>query len=108
MKIKIIMICFFVSGALFAQNITNTLGSTGTFTIKDGSTNYFTLSQSSGQVNILRTLRLENTTSSTTGVIYKAGNRFIHNYGNSNLFMGLNSGNFTLTGSLNTTLGINT
>lgn len=108
MKIKIIMICFFVSGALFAQNITNTLGSSGTFTIKDGSTNYFTLSQSSGQVNILRTLRLENTTSSTTGVIYKAGNRFIHNYGNSNLFMGLNSGNFTLTGSLNTTLGINT
>jgi len=111
MKTKIIftiILSFLMCNTVLAQNITNTLGSTGTFTIKDGSTNYFTLSQSTGQVNILRSLRLENTTSSTTGIIYKAGNRFIHNYGNSNLFMGQNSGNFYLTGSLNTTLGINT
>jgi hypothetical protein len=56
-------------------------------------------------MNILRTLRLENTTSSTTGVLYKGTDRFLHNYGTSNTFIGINSGNFTMTGSENSVVG---
>ena len=105
---KLIINFFLIAGfsaSLFAQNITNTLGTLGVFTIKDGSTNYFTLSQSTGQVNILNTLRLENTTNSTTGIIFKGIDRFIHNYGTNNTFLGINSGNFTMTGNSNTALG---
>ncbi|NOS84832.1 MAG: hypothetical protein HOP31_06810 [Ignavibacteria bacterium] len=95
----------------FSQNITNTLGINGTFTIKNGSTNYLNLSQSTGQVNILKTLRLENTINSTTGVIFKGVDKFIHNYypGTSyNTFMGINTGNFTLsTANYNTGVGSN-
>ena len=86
-------------------SITNTLGASGLFTIKDASNNYFTLSQSTGQVNILRTLRLENTSSSTVGVIFKGADRFLHNYGTENTFMGINSGNFTMTGIKNLAFG---
>lgn len=96
------------------------------FTIKDASTNFLTLSQSTGQVNILKALRLENTTSSNHGVVYKGADRFLHNFGNNNTFLGNNSGNFTLveansntgvgqfslnalsTGDYNTALGNNT
>ncbi len=56
--------------------------------------------------NFTGTIELEPTTSSTTGVIYKGANRFIHNFqhptgdtavpdGN-NLFIGINAGNFTM------------
>lgn len=87
-----------------AQNITNTLGTGGLFTIKDVSNNYLTLSQSTGQVNILGTLRLENTTSSSLGIIFKGTDRFLHNYqapgtNGSNTFIGINAGNFTMSGS---------
>ena len=110
MKNLLIVICFPVyCNFLLSQNITNTLGTNGVFTIKDALTNYFTLSQSTGEVNILRSLRLENTTNSTTGVIYKGSERFLHNYGygSANTFLGINSGNFTMTGALNTALGYN-
>jgi hypothetical protein len=108
MKTKIFVFIFcilLIADSQYAQNIINTLDISGFFTIKDASTNYFTLSQSTGQVNILNTLRLENTINSATGVIYKGGNRFLHNYGNNNLFMGINSGNFTMTGYNNTAIG---
>ncbi|NOS84833.1 MAG: hypothetical protein HOP31_06815 [Ignavibacteria bacterium] len=108
MKAKIFFITFcnlLICNLLISQSITNTLGSSGTFTIKDGSTSFLTLSQTTGQINILKTLRLENTTNSTTGVIFKGVDRFIHNYGAANTFMGINSGNFTMTGSFNTALG---
>src|SRR3989344_4751831 len=53
---------------------------------------------------------LSSTTCSSAGVIYKDANRFIHNYspsGNTgaNTFIGVDSGNFTMTGSWNTTVG---
>lgn len=112
MKTKIFLIlicnllfCFAPGEPLFAQSITNTLDVSGLFTIKDASTVFFNLSQSTGQVNILKTLRFENTINSTTGVIYKGGNRYLHNYGNSNIFMGINSGNFTMTGYSNIGIG---
>jgi hypothetical protein len=88
----------------YTQNITNTLGTSGTFTIKDGSTNYLTLTQSSGQVNILKSLRLESTIDSTTGIIFKGTSRFLHNYG-TGTFLGINAGNFTMIGYDNTAVG---
>ena len=102
----IIIILAFASFNLFAQNITNTLGTSGVFKIKDGSTDYLTLSQSTGQINILKTLQLVNTTSSTTGVLYKGADRFLHNYGSDNTFLGIFSGNFTMTGGGNTVMGV--
>src|SRR6266542_1585791 len=105
-KIFYLIICnLLICNLQYGQNITNTLGTSGLFTIKDASSNFLTLSQSTGQVNILKTLRLENTTNSTTGVIFKDTVRFLHNYGSNNTFVGTNSGNFTMTGNLNTALG---
>jgi len=114
MKRLLIALSCFISVNIYSQSITNTLGTNGLFMIKDVTNNYLTLSQTTGQVNILKTLRLENTTSSTTGVMFKGANRFMHNYGTNNMFMGINSGNFTMTvngtsGAFqNTGIGINT
>jgi len=95
-----------ISGeCVYPQNITNTLSTGGIFTIKDGIKNYFTVNQSTGQVNILNTLRLVSTLNSGTGVIYINGFHFLHTYGNSNLFTGINAGNFTLTGRNNCGIG---
>jgi hypothetical protein len=106
-KIFFLIICnLLICNLLFSQNITNTLGTSGLFTIKDGSNNYLTLSQSTGQVNILKTLRLENTTNSSIGVIFKGADRFLHNYGTENTFVGKNSGNFTMTGGYNSAFGV--
>lgn len=57
-----------------------------------------------GTSNQFRSLYIPTTTSSTTGVIYKGGNRFAHNFSatgtnGDNTFFGVLSGNFTLTGS---------
>ena len=96
MKTSVLFFFFLFGVCGFSQNITNTLGAGGLFKIKDAANDYLTLTQSTGQVNILKTLRLENTTSSTTGVIFKGVNRFIHDLGSNNTFMGRYSGNFTL------------
>jgi trimeric autotransporter adhesin len=71
------------------------------------------------QLEITAAFRMPTTTSSTTGVIYKGVNRFIHNYkpssndGN-NTFIGINAGNFTMSSATswlasgNTAIGANT
>ncbi|MFC2093453.1 tail fiber domain-containing protein [Bacteroidota bacterium] len=88
-----------------SQNMTVTLGTGGLFTIKDASNNYLTLNQSTGQIRLLGSLRLDLTgTSSTTGVIFKGTNRFLHDFRSSgswgdNIFIGLYSGNFSMSGS---------
>jgi hypothetical protein len=87
-----------------AQNITNTLGTSGLFSIKDGSITYLSLNQSNGYLSLNRSLTLLNTTGSGTGVIYKGTDRFIHNYQSpssfgENTFVGINSGNFSMSGS---------
>jgi hypothetical protein len=106
-KIFIFLICnLVICNLLIAQSINLTLGSGGVFTIKDASTNYFTLSQSTGQVNIIKSLRLENTSGLGTGAIYFGPNRFIHNYGIQNTFLGTNAGNFTLVALLSGNTGI--
>ena len=117
MKKFLVVLCSLFSAGVFSQNITNTLGTSGLFTIKDASASYLTLNQSTGLVNILKNFRLENTSGSSIGVLYKGTERFLHNYqatgtGGNNTFLGVNSGNFTLSGngaeaSDNTGVGVN-
>lgn len=40
-----------------------------------------------------------------TGNILKGANRFLHNFGTNNTFLGMNAGNFTMTGGQNTAIG---
>ena len=100
----VLLLLILTNGVSLSQNMTVTLGTGGLFTIKDTSNNYLTLSQLTGQVNILRNLRLELTgNDSTIGVIYKGVNRFIHDFRPSgvdglNTFVGINSGNLTMSG----------
>lgn len=51
-------------------------------------------------------ISLVGTSSATVGVIFRDSNRFIHNYGTNNTFLGVNSGNFTLAGERNTGIGV--
>lgn len=97
-----------------AQNITNTLGTNGTFSIKDQSTTYLSLNQTDGSLSINRNLMLSNTGAQMTGFIFKGGQRFIHNFqgpggDKGNLFIGINSGNFALNNAArNTSIGSGT
>jgi hypothetical protein len=104
---KLIMSYLIFAASVYSQNITNTLGTGGSFTIKDASNNFLTLSQSTGQVNILKSLRLENTYTSDLGILFKESDRFLHNYGTNNTFLGVNSGNFNMSGLNNTAIGLN-
>jgi hypothetical protein len=128
MKIFLICLISFITVNLYSQNITNTLSTDGSFIIKDAATTFLTFKQSNGylglgvipneQFEITKNFRLPNSTGSD-GIIYKGTVRFIHNFNPSggtglNTFVGLNSGNFTMTspaidnGSYNTGFGDNT
>ncbi len=72
-----------ITGISNAQDITNTLAPNGNFKIKDGNTDYLSLSQSTGFLSLNRSLVLPNTTSSSLGVIFKGTERFLYNYGTS-------------------------
>ncbi len=111
-----LMCCAAFNNVLHAQHITNTLGTSGLFKIKDNVNTYFTLTQSNGYIELTKSLKLQETSDLNTGVIYKGSIRFIHNYEKSgssgnNTFVGINAGNFTLggasfiDGSSNTALG---
>ncbi len=60
-------------------------------------------------VNVTLTgiLTIPITTSATVGVIFSGVSRFIHNYGTSCTFIGVNAGNFTHTGSNCVAVGAN-
>ena len=45
------------------------------------------------------------TTTASAGIIYQNGTRLMHTYGTSNMFVGVGSGNFTLSGSYNVGIG---
>ncbi|MFL5762498.1 MAG: beta strand repeat-containing protein [Bacteroidia bacterium] len=60
------------------------------------------------QLEITGNFRLPATTS-TTGIIYSGANRYIHSYGSTtNFFAGTGSGNFTMTGAGNVSVGSST
>jgi len=99
---------FFTASLLYSQSdIINTLGTGGIFSIKDGSTTFFSLSQSDGHIT------LPVTTSPSLGVIFKGSDRFIHDfyptnaYGR-NTFVGINSGNFTMSATISEEASYNT
>jgi len=90
----------------FSQSgsINNTIGSSGSFTVKDGSTTFLTLTQSDGYLSLAKSLSLPATTDATVGVIFKGTDPFIHDYQASgtsglNTFLGIGAGNFTMSGS---------
>jgi Chaperone of endosialidase len=87
---------------LVAQDINNTLGSSGTFTIKDGSTTFFSLTQSNGNINVNNTITLPVSTGATIGVIMKNSAPFMHDFAppgsDGNTFVGVSAGNFSMTG----------
>ena len=104
-------------------SINNTLGSGGSFVIKDASTTFLTLDQANGYLNLSKSLTLLETNGATVGVIYKGSSRFIHTYipplaTGFNTFVGINSGNFAMSldpdgdpeneQSRNTAVGCNT
>jgi galactitol-specific phosphotransferase system IIB component len=95
-----------LNGVLYSQNITGTLGTGGLFSIRTTSDTLFRISQSTGNVSLFRNMELGGITSSTStrGVITKGGIRFIHNYQapgtyGFNIFMGVEAGNFTMSGN---------
>ncbi len=104
MKYLITSIILVISFNIYSQNINGKLGSSGQFIIRDTSSTFLTLPQNTGYLNLNRSLVLPNTTDNTTGVIYKGVDRFIHNYqatgtSGQNVFIGINSGNFTMSGT---------
>ena len=106
MKTIIILITAVIfSSGILSQNINGKLGTGGQFILRDTNNTFLTLPQSTGYLNLNRSLVLPNTTGSTIGVIYKGADRFLHNYGTDNLFLGINSGNFTMSGLGNTAIG---
>lgn len=120
-KILYILIALFVFQlSAISQNIDATLGTGGTYTIKDASNTFLTVTQTTGYLNLNRSLALPSiTVGSANGTIYKGADRFIHTYEvastyGENTFIGINSGNFTMTGaglaysSYNTAVGYST
>ena len=84
------------------------IGSNDNFStsIRTNGTDRLTVSATGG-VTINTNLDMPNTTSSV-GLISKAGSPFIHNFGTSNTFMGVNAGNLTLSGTNNASFGTST
>ncbi len=103
MKTTILMILLLMQ-QLFAQNITNTLGTSGIFSIKDAANTLLTLSQTNKTLDINGNIRLPLYSTLNTGIIYKGTYPFIHNYNlpgtvGHNTFIGLNTGGTTLSGT---------
>ena len=108
MKTIIILITLVIlSTGILSQNINGKLGTGGQFILRDTSNTFLTVPQSTGYLNLNRSLVLPNTTGSTIGVIYKGAERLLHDYGTNNLFLGINAGNFTMTGLGNLVFGNN-
>ncbi len=108
-----LLICMPLGNLLFSQHITNTIGTSGVFKIKDAATDLFKVNQSTGTIELS-----EHTGGYQSGSIFKGNDRFIHTYNamgsiGCNTFVGINSGNFTLigtslSGSFNTAVGHST
>lgn len=108
MKTKLIIIAIFnilMCNLLTAQNINGKLGTNGQFIIRDTTATFLSLSQTTGDLSLNRSIVLPVTTfGSQFGSIFKGTSRFLHNFtpvnaGGGNVFLGINSGNFTMSGS---------
>ncbi|HMQ79872.1 MAG TPA: tail fiber domain-containing protein [Ignavibacteria bacterium] len=109
--IKTFFILSFFTYSAFTQHITNTLGSSGVFTIKDAGTTFLTLKQTDGLISIYSSINLSLTTSPESGIIKKGNQSFLHDFTGAgsiggNIFLGIYSGNFTMTtAAYNTGIG---
>lgn len=119
-KRLVVCVAFLVSfwGApILAQQVVRVFGTTSTGTILAGlvdSSGRLLVSVAGGTISPTN-IDLVNTTSATTGVITKAGTRFVHNFADPtalgfNTFVGVSAGNFTLSpaGGANTLASYNT
>lgn len=97
-----------LSSYSFAQNVEAKLGSGGTFSVFNSSnSSILSISENDNNLN-LRNLNIENTLGANVGIIYKSGQRIFHTFGPNNLFIGYNSGNFSLSSTSNGNIGIGT
>ena len=118
MKIKNILLTLIVFAAIVkAQtgSINNTLGTGGSFIVKDATDNFLRVDQLTGNTIFLRNLELGNQDNSnqSIGLITKNGIRFIHNYRSPgtdgyNTFIGLYAGNFPNVSGLSRYASYNT
>lgn len=84
---------------IMPQNIDAKLGSGGTFNVKNASnSSLFSINENDGSANV-SIINLPTTLNSNSGTIIKNGIMFLHTYGTNNLFLGYNSGNFTMAGA---------
>lgn len=102
--VSILLLVLAVPNFSQTGSINNTLGAGGSFVIKDGAETFLNLDQDNGYLNLSKSLNLLETSGAAIGVIYKGVNRFIHNYTPTgadgfNTFVGVNSGNFTMSGT---------
>lgn len=107
LSIFLIVLSLF-STALIAQNVEAKLGSGGTFSVLSSSnSSMLSISENDNLLNLVN-LNIATTSGSNSGIIYKGGLSFFHTFGTNNLFLGYNSGNFTLSNSSNGNIGIGT
>jgi hypothetical protein len=103
-SIALIALFIFQFSAI-SQNIDTKIGTGGQYIIRTATDTFMTVSENTGYVEVNHNLALPAVTdNSTIGTIYKGSNRFIHTYqlpstDGRNLFMGINSGNFTMSSS---------
>jgi hypothetical protein len=103
-KLTLTVLLLLLNAALFGQNINGKLGTSGQFIIRDTTNTFLSISQTTGDLSLNRSVVLSvSTPGSQVGSIFKGTVRFIHNYSpvgiSGNTFVGINSGNFTMNGS---------
>lgn len=113
MKKILIIAILFLSASVYSQDINAKLGTNGKFIIRDTVNTFMTLSQTDGTINLSNPVG-----GNKFGSILKGGSRFLHTYfanGTTgyNVFLGYESGNFTMSGtglegSFNTGVGYQT
>lgn len=98
------------NGIIYGQGtsaVATTVGAAGQVLSGTAGAPAWTASPSLTSPSLNGNLTLVTPSTSTTGNIMKGANRFIHNFGTSNTFVGVNAGNFTMTGDTNTATGVN-
>jgi hypothetical protein len=90
----------FSAGMIVASLSGSVTGAASLNVLKVGDTMTGDLNLNPGNINLVT-----EPSTATSGNILKNGDPFIHDFGTENTFVGLNAGNFTLTGSSNTAIG---
>lgn len=99
----VLLALFLAAESMYAQNITV---NTHYYSISDGVNSFF--DAGANNFRIYKNIQLENSYNMNVGNILMDNQSFIHNYGQSNLFMGILSGNYSMNGISNTCFGNNT